>query len=302
MTVPVLATVEQVGLATVQDAGRPKATVIGVPRSGAWHRERYEVAVALVTRDPAPTHPAVELLAGTIALHIRTSTAAAVLGPASVSIDDDDAPIGTSLALAAGSVLTVRHIGRGPVYVALAGWREPLILGSASTDTFGRIGGRVLAEGHTLHGHADTSEVGSFGRPLREHSSILRLLPAHGTTASELTEPGRAWETTTTARSGTRLAGLPTGGAGAGGSRPMVVGAVQLTPGGEGIILGPDGGLTGGYPVIGAVISADLDLVSLLTPGDRVAFTPVDIDQAVAAFDACERELRRCVVRPHGLG
>lgn len=299
---PVLATVELVGLATVQDVGRPEVTAIGVPRSGAWHLERYSAAVALVARDPAPTHPAVELLAGTIVLRAWTTTAAAVVGPACVLIDDGDAPLGTTLALAPGTVLTVRHTGRGPVYVALAGWHEPLVLGSSATDTFGRIGGRVLADGHALHGHGDTSEVGAFARPLRVDSSILRMIPAHGMAGPDVTDLGYAWETTTTARSGTRFAGPPAGGAGAGASRPMVVGAVQVTPAGEGIVLGPDGGLSGGYPVIGAVIRADLDLVSLLAPGDRVTLAPVDIEAAVAAFEANERALRRCVVRPHVIG
>lgn len=302
MTSPVLATVERADLATVQDAGRPGATGIGVPRSGAWHRERYRVAAALVARDPSSTHPAVEILAGTVALRVRGATAAAVVGPARVRIDAAEVPAGTSLALGDGDLLTVQHAGAGPVYVALAGWREPLALGSSSTDTFGRIGGRVLVTGDALDGRGDISEVGSFARPLREGSPVLRVLPVDDFADSPWAGQAGEWEVTSTSRSGTRFAGPAAGGPGAGASRPMVVGAVQVTPAGEGIVLGPDGGLTGGYPVVGAVISADLDLVSLLVPGDRVNLAPVGIEEALRAFDAHDHAVRRCVVRPHGIG
>jgi hypothetical protein len=33
-----------------------------------------------------------------------------------------------------------------------------------------------------------------------------------------------------------------------------------------------------------------------------VTLAPVDIEEAVAAFEANERALRRCVVRPHVIG
>jgi len=299
---PVLATVEQATLATVQDLGRAAATVIGVPRAGAWHRQRYGLATALVAPDPEPTTPTIELLAGTIVLRARAVTAAAVVGPAAVILRGTDAPTDTTLALAVDDVLTVRHEGPGPVYVALAGWREPLVLGSASTDTFSRLGGRLLAAGDELCGHGDMTEVGSFARVSWARPVRLRVIPSPGMSAARVEWDTGEWDVTTTARSGTRLGGAPAGGDGMGPSRPMVVGAIQVTPAGEGIILGPDGGLTGGYAVIGAVISADLDDVSLLAPGDRIALAHVDVDEAARVYDEAERALRRSIVRPHVIG
>ena len=82
----------------------------------------------------------------------------------------------------------------------------------------------------------------------------------------------------------------------------MVVGAIQVTPAGEAIILGPDGGLTGGYPVIGVVITADLDRVSGLVPQERVRLEFVPVERAAAAYDAYDRTLLRCIVRPDGIG
>lgn len=300
MSTPVLATVVGAGLATVQDCGRADATAIGVPRAGAWHRRRHAIATALVTRDPDPTTPTIELLAGGLVLRARALTAVAVVGPATVIVNGGGVPTGTTLAVAIDDLLTVQHEGPGPVYVALAGWREPLVLGSASTDTFSRLGGRVVAVGDDLCGHGDLTEVGSFARLDASHPMPLRVIPSPGATAPAW--DGQEWEVTTTSRSGTRLQGPPTGGDSAGPSRPMVVGAVQVTPAGEAIILGPDGGLTGGYPVIGAVISADLDDVSLLPRGGRTVLSATGVEDAVRAFDAAEQVLRRCIVRPHVIG
>jgi allophanate hydrolase subunit 2 len=78
-------------------------------------------------------------------------------------------------------------------------------------------------------------------------------------------------------RRGLRLeppAGAATGlgAAGDGPSQGVVVGAIQLTPSGHPLVLMPDGGVTGGYPVIGIVASADVPLLGQLTPGAAIHF------------------------------
>jgi allophanate hydrolase subunit 2 len=81
----------------------------------------------------------------------------------------------------------------------------------------------------------------------------------------------------------------------------MVPGAIQLTPGGEAIVLGPDGGLTGGYPVVAVVASVDLDRVSLLALGDEVDFRAIDVEQAATARLAAVTGLRRALAHPADL-
>ncbi|MEZ5162325.1 MAG: hypothetical protein R2688_00965 [Fimbriimonadaceae bacterium] len=49
------------------------------------------------------------------------------------------------------------------------------------------------------------------------------------------------------------------------------------------MIHGPDGPVTGGYPIIGGVISADLHKFSLWSPGTTIAFQPVCREEAVEA-------------------
>jgi antagonist of KipI len=55
-------------------------------------------------------------------------------------------------------------------------------------------------------------------------------------------------------------------------SEPTDVGAVQLPPSGNPIILGPDGPTIGGYPRVAWVVEEDLPMVAQLAPGQPVTF------------------------------
>ncbi len=65
-------------------------------------------------------------------------------------------------------------------------------------------------------------------------------------------------------------------------SQGVLPGAVQVPPDGQPMILGWDGPVTGGYPVIAAVISADLSRLAQLRPGDAVRFVTVELERARA--------------------
>ena len=82
-------------------------------------------------------------------------------------------------------------------------------------------------------------------------------------------------------RTGLRLEGAPVerrgGEVDSSGCPP---GAIQLPAGGQLIVLGPDRGTTGGYPVVATVISADLPRLGRLRPGQRVRFARVGIRAA----------------------
>jgi allophanate hydrolase subunit 2 len=58
-------------------------------------------------------------------------------------------------------------------------------------------------------------------------------------------------------------------------------GAVQVTPSGEVIILGPDAGVTGGYPLMGVLPEAEMPLIARLITGDRVTFAAIEPSEAV---------------------
>jgi allophanate hydrolase subunit 2 len=75
----------------------------------------------------------------------------------------------------------------------------------------------------------------------------------------------------------------------------MVRGAVQLPPGGEAIVLGPDHATVGGYPVPAVVVAADLHRLAHVRPGDTVTWAVVDGDEAQSARRALERTLDSAV-------
>lgn len=298
----VVATVRGTGLATIQDGGRPGFTSVGVPTSGAFHRQRYLIATALLSGEPDGHRPAIELLAGTLTLDLSVSTVLAVVGPAELTMDGQRQASGTAVRVQAGAVIEVAHAGPGPAYVVIDGWEAPLTLGSAATDTFSRIGGGALRADDELPGtptREGLARVGAFHRSIDSPTGPIRVADAGHRSLRPLANA--TWTLTSVARSGARLVGGPSPANDAVPSMPLVPGAIQVTPSGEAVILGPDGGLTGGYPVVGVVATVDLDRLSLLSPGDAVAFRTITIDEAAATRRDQLAAVRRAVVHPDHL-
>jgi antagonist of KipI len=80
-------------------------------------------------------------------------------------------------------------------------------------------------------------------------------------------------------------------------SEPVAPGAVQVTSDGQCIILGVDGQTIGGYPKIAHVISADLDKLAQLRPGDAIHFERVSLDEAERLYQSKQEELREWLAR-----
>jgi allophanate hydrolase subunit 2 len=86
-------------------------------------------------------------------------------------------------------------------------------------------------------------------------------------------------------RVGVRLTGPALEGGAAGeATHGVTSGTIQLPPDGRPIILGPDHQTTGGYRVVGVVISADLPALGQLAPGMRLRLVATDRAAAVAAL------------------
>lgn len=291
-----LATVRSPGLSTVQDGGRAGLAVVGVPRSGALHGERYLLVTALISGAPDRRIPAVELLGGTLELEIAHDVAVAVVGPAHVAVDGQPMAGGATVIAGAGSRWSVSWRGPGPSYVAVSGWAPSTVLGSASTDTFSRLGGAVLEAGYVLVGDLPPdwdTHVGAFLRALSSESGPIRVVDVGDRRIRAFADV--AWSVQATSRSGVRLMPGSLVGAGTIASSPTLPGAIQLTPSGEPIILGPDGGITGGYPVIGVVSTVDRDRLSTVSPGDEVTFRVITVDEAAAAHARRAARLRSSI-------
>jgi biotin-dependent carboxylase-like uncharacterized protein len=272
-------------LATVQDAGRTGWAAIGVPRSGAADRAAHDLANRLVGNRPGAA--TVEVTAGGLRVRAERTVLVAVTGaPVVVTVGGRAAALNAPLVLPAGADL---GLGIPPVglrsYLAVRGGVgvEP-VLGSRSTDTLSGLGPGRLAAGDVLPVGGDAGEEpvvdvapvrGPVDRP------VLRVLA--GPRRDWLTDDawavltGREWTVSADSdRVGLRLTGprlerarddeLPSEG--------LVPGAVQVPPDGAPVLFLADHPVTGGYPVLAVVVTADLSAAAQLRPGDELRFRP----------------------------
>ena len=272
-------------LATVQDRGRSGFAAIGVPRSGAADAAAAGLANRLVGNDESAA--VLEATAGGLRLRGARTVRVAVTGaPAPVTVDDRAAPFGAPFTLRPGAVLA---LGMPPVglrtYLAVRGGVDvPPVLGSRSTDTLSGLGPAPLAAGDrlpvgTLHADEPFVDVAAVRPP--SSAPVLRVLA--GPRRDWLTPDAwtaltsREWSVTADSnRVGLRLAGprldraredeLPSEG--------LVPGAVQVPPDGAPVLFLADHPVTGGYPVLGVVVTADLPAAAQLRPGDSLRFRP----------------------------
>lgn len=264
----------------VQDAGRVGYAHLGVPRAGALDGPAAALGNRLVGN---PAGAAVlEVLLGGLALRADTGRWVAVTG-APVPIDVDGVARGHGRAewLPAGAVLRLGtpRIGLRS-YLAVAGGIDvDPVLGSRSTDTLAWVGPPAVTAGDVLPVGAARGVPAGVEAPPPQLAGPLRLLPGpHPELFGDLTVlTGKRWEVLPASnRVGLRLAGpavprtgeeLPSEG--------TVLGAVQVPPDGQPVVLLADRGPTGGYPVAGVVHPDDLWQCAQLRPGDPVSFRAV---------------------------
>jgi biotin-dependent carboxylase-like uncharacterized protein len=297
-------------LATVQDAGRPDWTHLGVPVSGATDRRSLAIANLLLGNDREAagievTHGGARFVAvdaGPIAL------AGAELGARVVG--GRRLPVGRTHRLNAGDEVA---FDGGPdagaigtrCYLALeAGVDVPPVLGSRSTclpGGFGGLDGRPLRAGDQIRSALSSTSrrgpdlVWPDERPpviVRGGVVELRVLPGSWDGLAELAAVD--WRVAAAAdRVGIRL-DAPTPAESVGGeslTHGVPDGAIQVPPDGRPIILSADHQTTGGYRVVGVVIAADQPIVGQLGPGTPVRLVPVGMGAADAALQAAHARL-----------
>lgn len=272
-------------LATVQDAGRPGRLADGVARSGAADLPAFGAANRLVGN--APGAAGLEITLGGFRATARRDLWIAATGawaPLHVAGREVDPyrpvrwPAGTELAIGTA---------RAGVRVVLAvrgGVAAPAALGSAATDTLAGIGPDPLRAGDDV-ATADAARhpvppVDSW--PWTPPPDVLVVEVAAGprgdwfTPAARRAFPATRWVVDARAdRVGIRLDGPPlerTTDAAARElpSEGMLPGAVQVPPDGRPVILGPDGPVTGGYPVIAVVTAAGRAALAQARPGSHL--------------------------------
>lgn len=289
----------------VQDAGRPGYEHLGVPTSGAADLPSLRLANLLVGN--APTEPAVEVAAHGPTIEFSCAAVVAYAG-ADVDLFLDDRPVPThhTLRVGAGQVLRLGALRGGLYgYLAVAGGLDvPRVLGSASSCTLSGLGpDTALAAGHQIRLTRPSQQVeDAFCLvPSSALSTRVRVLPGpHLSLFDEHAVMGffsTGWSISAlSSRVGIRLDGgspipvpqvsLPSMG--------MVRGAVQIPPNGMPIVLGPDHGTVGGYPVLGVIHPDDMAALMQRPSGDSVAFAATSDARSPAVAAT-----RMAIVRSH---
>jgi antagonist of KipI len=198
-------------------------------------------------------------------------------------------------AVKAGTVLqcgAARHGARGYLCVR-GGIATPRVLGSASAHLTSGLGGRALKSGDLLP-VGDRAVRRPRNRPAdnRLFEIPARLRVTAGPQADWFSDDlyrGDYTVSESSDRMGIRLQGAtllsPEGNMLTEG---VSLGAVQVPPGGQPIILFVEHQTTGGYPKPANVISADFWRVGQLRPRDEVAFELVSMDCALALLQEQE--------------
>ena len=282
---------------TIQDLGRFGLAHLGVSPCGAADSLSFRAANRLLGN---PDNAAgLEMTLTGASLEFEHGTTLALAGaefPA--SLDGRAVPFWRATNASAGARLEIGPAREGArCYLCVAGGFEvPAVLGSKSTDLRAGLGG---LEGRALRRGDRLAAGDGAGSPAATDAADLRRFlrgPVIRVTANGDTVPLCATDYTVSQNSnrlGLRLSGLPLP------TEPgelltegVALGAVQLPPGGQPIILFVDQQTTGGYVKLAHIISADLPKVGQLRPGDRVRFRTVDIATALDALREQERELR----------
>ncbi len=273
-------------LTTVQDLGRPGHAAIGVPRSGAADGAAAGLANRLVGNRPEAA--LLEVTAGGLRARAGRALLVAVTGaPVPVEVDGRAGPFAAPIPLPAGAVLALGQPRRGlRSYVAVRGGIDVApVLGSRSTDTLSGLGPPPVAAGTLLPvggaaGEEPFVDVAPVGAP--PERPVLGVLPGPRrnwlTAAAWTALVAHEWTVGPDSdRVGIRLTGphLARARDGELPSEGLVPGAVQVPPDGAPVLFLADHPVTGGYPVLAVVVTADLPLAAQLRPGDAVRFRAV---------------------------
>lgn len=311
-----------VGLATVQDLGRPGHGDQGIAVNGA--SDRWSAQMANVLTGNAPGAPLLEVTGSAIELRFDADTLVSVTGGHTEPlVAGRPAPTWDPFLVEADATLVIPAPDPGwRVYVAVAGGiRSPEVLGSVSPDP-------MLGVGHRL-GRGDRLDLSScacgFSHPHYVHPlfrlgarrpswrSTVVVDVTSGPELDEFDETELRGPWTVSAQSdqiGLRAEGpTPTRSDGTEIlSRGVPVGAVEVPPRGGLLVLLHGRLVTAGYPVPYVATTVAMDTLGQARPGDSLVLRRIDVADAVARLLDSRRELaevaRRATtaLRASGLG
>ena len=274
-------------LATVQDLGRPGYADLGVSAAGA--ADALALRAGNLLAGNAPGAPAIEMTMTGGVFEFQCDATVALTGAVAVW---------ERRQIRSGAVLTTGPVtGGARLYLCVRGGiAAPAVMGSASMHVVTGLGGRPLRKDDML-------PIGSAAGPLPrtgaihapERGPVLRVTPGP---QSGWVGDGfypTSWRVSQNSdRMGLLLEGPPVALHSPAQllTEGVALGAVQIPPGGQPIILFVEHQTTGGYAKIANVISADFHALGQLRPRDPVTFRRVAMSEALGALRRQEEWLR----------
>ena len=293
---------------TVQDLGRYSFPRLGRSVAGAMDLYSLRLANILVGNDQSEAGLEATFMGPT--LEFMEEEIIAITGAdMGAKINGNPAPMWRSILIKKGDVLSFGGVKSGlRAYIAFSrGLDVPVIMGSKSTFTRGKIGGfegRKLADGDQI-GFKEESLTGTKGYYLlkdqipqyRSDDTIRVVLgPQDNYFPEESIDTflSNTYSITNEAdRMGYRLEGekivhkegpdIISDG--------IVFGSVQVPGHGMPIIMMADRATTGGYTKIATVITPDLYKLAQMGPGSKISFSKVTVEEANDIYKKSEARI-----------
>lgn len=280
---------------TVQDRGRFGSRAYGVPSGGAMDSMAHDVANALAGN--AADAATLECTMGGLVLQFNKTAEIALTGGGTVWINDQMVHLYQRLSVHKNDMLEIKFTPPGMrTYLAVrGGFASEHIMGSKSMSPVIGIGAPLKKGAGLWFGQdfsAETSnKVDRFPITAVDGPTTIRVCP--GPEYPWMTTSGREQFFTQKFvlsnrcdRMGYHLQGEPLTLSDTREllSTAVTKGTIQLTPGGQLILLMSDCQTTGGYPRVGQVAAVDLPLAAQLIPGATITFKSISFAEAAALY------------------
>jgi biotin-dependent carboxylase-like uncharacterized protein len=297
-------TVLQAGmLSLLQDSGRRGQHRLGLSTGGPLDSEAFHYCNRLLQNPVGST--VIEVSVGGLQLSVQADTFICVTGAdMPLSINDEEKALWEVHPVAAGDILHIGFARSGcRAYLGVAqGFNIEPSFGSSATvvrENIGGLHGDRLHTGDELPCAAVTGRKRLFlagpDQPRYQNTLTVRVIPGYQQHHFTRTEQRRFFGSTFRVsercdRMGYRLEGPPIDCDIEGIlSEGICLGAIQVPPDGQPIVLLNDRQTIGGYPKIGTALSLDASRLSQLVPGCSVHFAPITVHTAHRALDLAQR-------------
>ena len=276
---------------TIQDGGRFGFQSYGVPVSGAMDTQAFDIANGLAGN--IKNAAAIECTMGGLMIQFKKNAAIAVTGGGAAFVNHQKIKMYQPLGVAKNDVLEIKYNNDGMrTYIAVSGgFAAPFVMNSRSCYARAGIGNSLKKEETVAF--KNTAPVSTkqmlpgLHIPVYIGNCVIRIIDG----------PENDWMTTESVqqlfiqnfiltnqcdRMGYRLQSDPLTLENNNEllSTAVTKGTIQLTPGGQLIILMSDCQTTGGYPRVAQIAAVDLSVIAQLKPGDIIQFSKISFREA----------------------